>query len=251
MIAQMVSYEVPLMLSLLVPIMLAGSLSMQEIVSAQSGMWFFFLAPIACLIFLTAGQAEVGRAPFDLVEGESEIVAGHHIEYSGTAFAMFYLAEWLHAFTLSALTVTLFFGGWQGPGATDIPALGLLYFFAKTYVVYFVLNWLRYTVPRVRIDHMMSFNWKFLTPLALVMVVLTAFLEKLWPELFITDPDTVAFIQALPRTGILFLANIIVVGAVLMILREVARRARARVEGLVDEGEYSAPAPAVAEAEVH
>lgn len=242
-IAQMVSYEVPLMLSLLVPVMLAGSLSMQDIVDAQGAMWYFILAPVACLIFTTAGQAEVARAPFDLIEGESEIVAGHHIEYSGLAFAMFYLAEWLHSFTLSALCVTLFFGGWQGPFAVEVPALGLLWFFLKTYAGYFILNWLRYTVPRVRIDHMMSFNWKFLTPIALVVLVMTATLEKLWPALFPVDPGRPGFIQSLPRAGILFLANLVLVGVVIMILRQVARRERQRVEDLVDEGQYSAPAP--------
>lgn len=250
MVAQVVSYEVPLMLALLVPILLAGSLSMQEIVDAQNGMWFAVLAPVACLLFLVAGQAEVGRAPFDLTEGESEIIAGYHIEYSGLAFAMFYLAEWLHAFTLSALAAALFFGGWQGPGATDIPALGLVYFFGKTYLVYFVLNWLRFTVPRVRIDHLMSFNWKFLTPIALVNLVMIACLEKVWPELFSIDPNASAFVQALPRTGVLFLSNIVLAGVILLILREVARRERQRVEDLVDEGEYSVPPVQATEAEI-
>ncbi len=240
-VAQVVSYEIPLMFALLVPILLTGSMSMQKIVDGQGGMWYFFMAPVACLLFVIAGQAEVARAPFDLTEGESEIIAGFHIEYSGLAFAMFYLAEWMHAFVLSALMVTLFFGGWQGPFAVEVPALGLVWFFAKTYIGYFVLNWLRFTVPRVRVDHLMSFNWKFLTPIALVNLVMVAFLEKVWPAFFPPSPDAAPLIAALPRTAVLLVGNLILGGVVLLILREVAKRERQRVEDLVDEGDYSAP----------
>ena len=246
-VAQVVSYEVPLVLSLLVPVMLAGTLSMQELVAAQGGMWFIALSPVAALIFLISSQAEVARAPFDLTEGESEIVAGYHIEYSGTAFAMFYLGEWMHAFVVSALFATLFLGGWQGPGAMEFPLLGLIYFLAKSYLVYLVLNWLRFTVPRIRIDQMLALNWKFLVPLALVNLVMTALLDRVALALFPVDPGAGAFVQMLPRTGALFLANVALMVGALLILREVARRERERVEALVDEGAYSAPAAAQAE----
>jgi NADH-quinone oxidoreductase subunit H len=191
----------------------------------------------------------VGRAPFDLTEGESEIVAGYHIEYSGTAFAMFYLGEWMHAFVVSALFAAIFLGGWQGPGAVEIPALGLAYFLAKSYLVYFVLNWLRFTVPRVRIDQLLSLNWKFLVPLALVNLVMTAVVDRLVSALVTVDPQANAFVQALPRTGALFLANLALAGLVLLLLREIARRERARVERLVDEGVYAAPVAEPAHAE--
>lgn len=249
MVAQVVSYEVPLVISLLVPVMLAGTLSMQGIVAAQGGMWFIFLSPLAALIFAISSQAEVGRAPFDLTEGESEIVAGYHIEYSGMAFAMFYLGEWMHAFVVSALFATIFLGGWQGPGATEVPALGLVYFLVKSYLVYFVLNWLRFTVPRVRIDQLLSFNWKFLVPLSLINLVMVAALDRLVSAAFTPDPNASAFVQSLPRAGVLFLASLALMGATLLVLREVARRERARVAALVDEGEFSAPVAEPAPAE--
>ena len=178
-VAQMLSYAVPMMLALLVPTLLAGSMGMQNIVQAQNVVPFLFLAPIAALIFFISSVAEVGRAPFDLMEAESELVAGFHIEYSGLAFGMFFVAEFLHAFTISALTVTLFLGGWQGPGATDLPLLGLLYFLLKTALVYFLVIWIRGTFPRIRIDQMNALNWKLLTPLALSVVVVAAIADKL------------------------------------------------------------------------
>lgn len=242
MVAQVVSYEVPLVLSLLVPVMLAGTMSMQGLVVEQGGMWFLLMSPVAALIFLISSQAEVGRAPFDLTEGESEIVAGYHIEYSGTAFAMFYLGEWMHAFVVSALFATLFLGGWQGPGATEVPVLGLIYFLVKSYFVYFVLNWLRFTVPRIRIDQLLSLNWKFLVPVALINLVMTAIVDRIVTTAIAVDPNASAFIQTLPRAGVLFLANVALMGVILIVLREVARRERARVEALVDEGVFSAPA---------
>jgi len=176
-VAQVVSYEVPMVLALLVPTLLARSMSINDIVQAQS-IWFVFLAPLAALIFLITSMAEVGRAPFDLLEAESEIVAGFHTEYSGMAFGWFYVGEFLHVWTVSALMGTLFLGGWRGPGAEAIPILGIFYFYIKTFICYFIITWVRLSVPRIRIDHLLAFNWKFLTPLALVVLSVTAILDK-------------------------------------------------------------------------
>jgi NADH-quinone oxidoreductase subunit H len=181
-VSQLVSYEVPMVLTLLVPTMLAGTMGVAGIVEAQQGMWYIFAAPLAALVFLIASHAENARGPFDLLEGESEIVAGFNIEYGGLAFGMFYVGEFLHAFTVGALFTTLFLGGWRGPGAEQYPLLGLLYFFVKSLFIWFVMIWVRGSFPRVRIDHLLGFNWKFLTPLALLIVAVTAVAEKLAVE---------------------------------------------------------------------
>lgn len=178
--SQLVSYEVPLILALLIPTLLTGSMGMQDIVLAQ-GTWFVVYAPIAAAIFLLSSLAEIGRAPFDILEAESEIVAGYHVEYSGFLFAIWQLGEFLHAFTISALTSVLFLGGWRGPLVDQFPILGMVYLLAKTYFVYFLTMWIRATVPRIRIDQMNNLNWKFLVPLALAALVLVALMDKLLP----------------------------------------------------------------------
>jgi NADH-quinone oxidoreductase subunit H len=182
-VALMVSYAVPMVLALLVPVLLAGSMDMQTIVDAQSPLPFLLLTPVAAFVFFISSLAEVGRAPFDLLEAESEIVAGFHIEYSGLKFGMFFVAEFLHAFTISAITATLFLGGWQGPWAEQYPFLGLIYFLIKTSIVYFVVIWIRGSFPRIRIDQMNAFNWKFITPVALLSLSMSAVAEKLAVEL--------------------------------------------------------------------
>ncbi len=176
-VAQMISYEVPIVLALLVPVLLARSMNLQAIVAAQD-VWFVVAAPLPALIFFVASIAEVGRTPFDLLEAESEIIAGFHIEYSGMKFAMFFAGEFLHAFTVGVLGAVLFFGGWRGPGAEAYPILGLFYLWLKAFLLYFVIVWVRGTFPRVRIDHLLDFTWKFLTPLALVVLMATAVLDK-------------------------------------------------------------------------
>lgn len=177
-VASLISYEIPLVISALVPVMLAGTMSLVGIVEAQD-VWFIVTAPVAALIFFISSVAETGRAPFDLAEAESEIVAGYNVEYSGLKFGMFFVGEFLHAFTASFVFVTVFLGGWRGPGAGEIPLLGFVYFFIKTFIVYFVLILFRGTNPRFRLDQLMNFNWKILTPLALVVVMLTAFVDRL------------------------------------------------------------------------
>ncbi|MCI0414643.1 NADH-quinone oxidoreductase subunit NuoH [bacterium] len=173
--AQIVSYEVPLGLSLIPVIMFAGSLSTRMIAEAQGG-WFgmhwYVLHPwgfLGFLIFMTTGIAEVNRTPFDTPEGESELVGGYHTEYSGMKFALFQMAEFLSAFAISAMAVTLFLGGWNGP---VLPSW--LWFMMKSMAVFFVLIWLRGTFPRFRIDQVMAFAWKFLLPLALANVFVAA-----------------------------------------------------------------------------
>jgi len=237
-IALLVSYEVPMVMALLVPVLLAGTMRMQGLIEAQGEMWFVFIAPISMLIFFISSTAEVGRQPFDLIEAESEIVAGYNIEYGGMQFAMFYLGEWLHAVIICVLTAILFFGGWQGPFVHDIPALGIVYLFGKSFLVYFVHMWARFTVPRLRVDHVMSFNWKFLVPLSIFNLLLVAFFWKLMPE-----PENEGMIAELPRTLVLFLVNVGLVAVTLNVMRSYAQREREKVEALVDEAVYSPTHP--------
>jgi NADH-quinone oxidoreductase subunit H len=177
-VAQLISYGIPMAVSLLIPVMLGGSMSLSVLVEKQD-IWFIALAPLAALIFFTTSIAEVGRAPFDLVEAESELVAGFNIEYSGLKFGFFFVGEFLHAFTISLLFAAVFLGGWRGPWAATIPVLGFIYFFIKTALVYFLVILIRATLPRFRIDQMMDVNWKVLTPLALVALMVTALAVKL------------------------------------------------------------------------
>ncbi len=187
MVSNMISYEIPMVIILLIPTILADSMSVRGIIQAQSGMWFAILSPLALLIFLISAIAELGRSPFDLNEAESEIVAGFHIEYTGMKFGWFYAGELLHAFTFGGFIAILFFGGYGGffglekLGAftwLNIPFVQALVFLAKALFGYWVIMWIKYSVPRIRIDHMLAFNWKFLVPLSLVVLVDTAVLNK-------------------------------------------------------------------------
>jgi NADH-quinone oxidoreductase subunit H len=179
-VAQLLSYEVPMVLAMVMPVMLAGSMSMQTISAEQSlrlfglniGLgWYIFLVPAAFLIFFVASLAEAEQPPFDLLEAESEIIAGFHIEYSGMRFAMFFLAQFLNTFFLGAIAAVLFLGGWQGPFVDQLPILGFVYFLAKTFLIYAVVMWLKGTFPRVRIDQMMHLAWKVLVPVVLALIV--------------------------------------------------------------------------------
>jgi NADH-quinone oxidoreductase subunit H len=179
-VALLVSYEVPLVVSLLIPVMLAGSMGLADIAQAQN-IWYIVLAPGAALIFLITSIAENGRAPFDLTEADSEIVAGFNIEYSGLKFGMFYVADFLHSFTIALVFSVLFLGGWRGPGAEQIPILGFVYMMIKAMAIELLIIWIRGSLPRFRIDQMMDVNWKVLTPLSLLIVVVTAVMDKLIP----------------------------------------------------------------------
>jgi NADH-quinone oxidoreductase subunit H len=181
-VAQLISYEVPMILTLLIPVILAGSMSLQTIVNGQN-IWYVFVVPVTAIAFFISSLAEIGRAPFDLLEAESEIIAGFNIEYSGMKFALFYAAEFLHAFTICVFTAVLFLGGWRGPGAElegiAGQLIGFMYLFIKTMGVYFVVMLVRNTVPRLRIDHMMAFNWKFLVPLSMFNLLVVAIFSRI------------------------------------------------------------------------
>ncbi|MFZ0532359.1 MAG: NADH-quinone oxidoreductase subunit NuoH [Anaerolineales bacterium] len=216
-VAQIVSYEVPMVLALLVPVLLGRSMGVNSLVNAQS-VWFIIMSPIAAFIFFTSSMAETGRAPFDLLEAESELVAGYQTEYSGLKFGMFYVGEFLHAFTISALTATLFLGGWRGPLAEQLPILGVAWFFIKTFIVYFVVVLIRISMPRLRIDQMLDFNWKFLTPLALVLLVFTAVVDKVFYMVIPGFPIANAVIPWI-RAGVHLLVNLIIVLITVQLLK--------------------------------
>lgn len=180
-VATLLSFEIPMIAVLLIPVIFTSSLSLKVITEAQSSVWFIWLSPLGALIFLIAALAELGRSPFDLNEGESEIVSGYHIEYSGMKFGLFYAGELLHAFTFGAFIGILFFGGWAWPlpWGEKYALVGVFNVIAKGIFFYWVIMWIKYTVPRIRIDHMLAFNWKFLTPLAFVLLMLTAVVNGL------------------------------------------------------------------------
>lgn len=226
-VAQMVSYEVPMVIAVMVPVLLAGTMGINSIVFAQSPVWYVVVAPVAALILFISAIAELGRAPFDLAEAESEIVAGFHIEYTGMKFGMFYAGELLHALTISGLVASLFLGGWRGPGAEAYPILGVVYFFMKAFFLYWAIMWIKYSLPRIRIDHMLNFNWKFLTPLALIVLIVTAILDKLFA----------GFPEWLYVVGML-LANLVIIWLTVQILRNRAKVERKRV---AEPGPIAAP----------
>ncbi len=246
-VAQLVSYEVPMILSVLIPILLARSMSTVDIIEAQT-VPFIFVVPLSALIFFISSLAETGRTPFDLLEADSEIVAGFHIEYSGMKFAMFFLAEFLSTFFMSGLFAVVFLGGWNlpilnlllgvfGVGPIDLATLafgrllGLLVFFAKMFLMYFVFVWVRGTLPRVRIDQMLNLNWKFLVPVTLALIFVAAVLDKLLP----------AGIGDVSRAGAHLVSNVVVGFVTLEILRRNGRKLRAdqeaRVEGNLESAE--------------
>ena len=185
--AQLVSYEIPGVLAALVPVMLAGTMSLSGIVAAQemptrfAGIynWWFVFTPwgfLAFIVFLISGIAETNRTPFDLIEAESELAAGFHTEYSGMRFALFFLAEYANVFAVSAIGATLFLGGWAGPipFVPTLPFPGIFTFLGKTFFLVFVFMWIRSTLPRLRYDQLMNFAWKRLLPMGLVIVGITA-----------------------------------------------------------------------------
>ena len=189
--AQMVSYEIALGLSLVGVLILAGSFSLRDIVDAQAGHFWGFIPNwnifhglqfVAFFIYLTAAYAETNRIPFDLPEAETELVAGYHTEYSAMKFAMFFMAEYANMITVGCLATLMFFGGWRGPvfGPQLLQAvLPVFWFVAKVFVFIFVYIWVRGTLPRFRYDQLMAFGWKFLLPLAIANLVVTALVVAL------------------------------------------------------------------------
>lgn len=180
-VAMLISYEIPMVVALLVPVLLSHSMKLSVIVEAQEP-WFIFVAPLAALIFFISSMAEIGKAPFDLLEAESELVAGYHTEYSGMKFGMFYVAEFLHQFTVGALITIFFLGGWSGPMAVRWPILGVIYFYGKSFIIYLVISWIRLSLPRIRIDEMLNLNWRFLIPVSFINLVAVAIADRVMME---------------------------------------------------------------------
>ena len=234
-VAVMVSFEIPMLASMLIPTILAGSMGTAAITEAQYPIPYFLIAPLAAVIFLIAAIAELGRAPFDMAEGESELVSGYNIEYSGMKFGMFYAGELLHAFTFGGFWAIMFFGGYGLFGLERLPVweqypfiqnllnspfTHILTLMVKAFLGYWLIMWIRYTLLRIRIDHMLAFNWKFLTPLAFVLIIVTAFMNAL-----LAGTATWLYISGM------FLSNVIVGWIALEIARNYSRKEREKVEG--------------------
>jgi NADH-quinone oxidoreductase subunit H len=217
-VAVMISYEIPMVVALLIPTVLSGKMGVNEIVKAQD-VWYILLVPLAFLLFLISATAELGRSPFDLTEAESELVAGHHIEYSGMKFGLFYAAELLHTFTFGGLIAAFFFGGWRGPWVEQIPMLGLLWFLIKATIGYWIFGWIKYTMPRIRIDKMLELNWKFLVPFSFVLLMFVALMNALLR-------DTGFYVIGM------FLSNILFGWVTLEILRRRAHGEREKVKSV-------------------
>jgi NADH-quinone oxidoreductase subunit H len=217
-VAQLIAYEIPIIIALLMVVLAAGSMQMGEIIAAQD-VPFLFTLPLAFLIFFVGTIAEIGRSPFDLLEAESEIIAGFHVEYSGMKFAFFFIGEYMHLFVAAGIATTLFLGGWRGPGASEATVLGTFlgfaYFAIKTVFLIFMMMWIRGTLPRFRIDHLLDFGWKFLVPVGLFGLMAVALALKL---------------PFLSSTGLRWLgmlvANIVVIVVSLAAISIAARRSR-------------------------
>ena len=187
-VASVVSYEIPVVLSIIGVVLLAGSLSLQQIVQAQE-IPFILVQPLGFLLFFIGALAEINRSPFDLMEADSEIVAGFHTEYSGVRWSLFQMGEYGEALAVSAIVTTLFLGGWRGP---VLPPW--LWFLVKVGLVFFVMVWIRATLPRIRIDQLMALAWKFLFPLALLNLLITAVEILIFPavSLWLLVPINIA-----------------------------------------------------------
>lgn len=168
--AQLISYEIPMGLSLLTIALAAGTLNLEKIVDAQKSSWFVWSNPVSFIVYVITAFAETNRAPFDLPEAEQELTAGYHTEYGGMKFAMFFIAEYVNILAVSAIAITLFLGGWHGPG--NIP---VIWFLLKVALFVFFFIWVRATLARFRYDQLMSFGWKVLTPIATINLILTAY----------------------------------------------------------------------------
>jgi len=181
--AQMVSYELALGLSFVGMVLLADTMNMSEIVEAQRNLWFVVIQPVGAVVFFIATLAELKRSPCDSPEAEQELSAGYNVEYSGMKFALFFMAEYTKMVSISAIIVTLFFGGYRGPGVDAIWWLGPIYMFAKIIIILGLMIWIRASWPRLRYDRLMAFGWKILLPLSLSLVFITAtgiLLEMMW-----------------------------------------------------------------------
>jgi NADH-quinone oxidoreductase subunit H len=184
--AQMISYELALSFIVLIPIMMANSMNLGEIVDGQRTVWYAVLQPVAALVFFIAALAELQRAPFDLLEAEQELSAGYNVEYGGMRFGMFFMAEYMKMISFSAIFAVLFLGGYRGPFVDQIPALGFVYTIIKIIGCLLVMIWIRATLPRLRYDQLMSFGWKGLLPIAVLNFMITGVLIVMAEEGFFT-----------------------------------------------------------------
>ncbi|HXW00417.1 MAG TPA: NADH-quinone oxidoreductase subunit NuoH [Anaerolineae bacterium] len=237
-VAMLLTYEIPMVAALITVTMVAGSMSMTAIVEAQgSSLWYIVSLPLVFLIFFLSGIAETGRSPFDLIEAESELIAGFHTEYSGIKFGMFMIGEYVHMFALSFFCAVLFMGGWQIP-FIDVaalpgplgPILGFISLIIKVFLVVFVLMWFRGTLPRFRIDHLLDFGWKFLVPLSLALLLGVAVVVRL----FSPGSSAVVPVEPGPLSGLgpigeaiaLLLLNLLIAAAAIGLVSGAARRSR-------------------------
>jgi NADH-quinone oxidoreductase subunit H len=205
--------------TMLIPTILAGSMSMTVIIKGQT-VWYVFLAPLAAIIFMIAAIAELGRSPFDMNEAESEIVAGFHIEYTGMKFGLFYAGELMHAFTFGGFWAILFFGGYRLLGLENLgPIVAAIILMVKAMFGYWVIMWVRYTVMRIRIDNMLAFSWKFLTPLAFALLMSTALMNTI-----LRGASEIVY------TAGMLVTNLVMGWVVVEILRRESRRSRERIE---------------------
>lgn len=214
-VAQLITYEIPLVLSIITVVLLTGSMSMVEIVENQTVPYMVSM-PLVFLVFMVAASAELYRAPFDMIEADSELIAGYFTEYSGMKFVMFFMAEYINLLAMSGVIVTLFMGGWRFFGLEEIlPFLNPFIFFAKCAFVIFLFWWTRATFPRIRVDHMLGMAWKALVPIALVNLLLTGLVDKLVEGTLLTS-------------GVLLIVNIIEMVILLAILDKVGGKTRAK-----------------------
>jgi NADH-quinone oxidoreductase subunit H len=193
--------------------------------------WYIFVLPASAVIVMLSGMAEVGRSPFDLLDAESEIIAGHHIEYSGMKFALFFLAEYIHAFAVSCVVTALFLGGWRGPNIAGV-TVPWLWFFIKAILLFNIMVWARGTLPRLRIDQLMAFNWKFLVPLSLANLIVVPLADRLAQGLGLTQGSW-------PWALVMLAFNVAMIGVAFALVGATGRRARMAAE---------APAEVAAEA---
>jgi NADH-quinone oxidoreductase subunit H len=238
-VAMLLTYEIPMVMALITVTMVAGSMSMGRIVEAQGGMWYIVTLPLAFLIFFFAGVAETGRSPFDLIEAESEIIAGFHTEYSGIKFGMFMIGEYVHTFALAFFCSVLFLGGWQILPFIDITGLpgplpqivGFIALMIKVFIFICILMWFRGTLPRFRIDHLQDLGWKFLVPVSLALLIGVAIVVRLFaPGSNVGGIEVEAGpLSPLGPVGealALLLVNLLVAGISIYVVTGAARRSR-------------------------
>jgi NADH-quinone oxidoreductase subunit H len=223
--AQLLGYEIPQLLSVLAVVMVTGSLSMQDIVGKQQGVILLIALPLPALVFLLSSLAEINARPFELLEAEAELVAGYQVEYSGMKWGLFYLGEFMGAVAVSALFSTMFLGGWRGPWVDQAPVLGTVWFVLKILFMLVVYTFFQMTLPRLRIDQMLAFNWKFLVPLSLVNLCVVGLVNKAVTQAY-PSGDAPTWTWA----GALLGANLVVALAVWGIVAARERQAQRRRE---------------------